>query len=619
MPGKSFPTDTILGYDLGITTKGDKASNTSVLSNLGLQLNYAPFSLPTFVIGKQNTTIVHGSCRRPGASGEDAFRIFDAWMSKTANDAIKRPASLFLTGDQIYADDVAIPLFEAVHKIASDIFGYVERIPSYFLASFSVDDFSWHTNEQVSFPGFSEGKGYSPLDKIIQEKNWSGRKKLTNLFTSNIGFTTDDGDAHLLSFPEYASMYLAVWNPVLCKAYGVDNGLVKELKDYHLSVQACQRVLANCATYMLCDDHDVTDDWNLDKAWEEKTKSHKMARRIISNALAAYWCFQAWGNDPYAFGESFKKAISEHLDSMWKNNGVPTTAIADNFENTLLGMHWSFMAQSNPKALCVDTRTRRTFPPGKTAVLSGPEVWPYLDSLRERYGFHKDDVLLLVLPTPFLPHRSMMYGQNKSYDYPSQRYEGDYELYGNNPSQRPDFINYLRNNFGPSAVVILSGDVHHGSIVSGEYGHGPSPVEIWSGKTDWKMPIVQVTSSPIKNINKNLVNKKWWTAWQTDAGNIAESIIPQWERQYATIKEGSYIAMRAQVQRLKGNLGRETYIFENHLCVVEMPSKPGGVVRSVFLGVKEGKLETAENSINLNDVFGGIELPPYIGPAIFLK
>src|ERR1051325_9709104 len=154
-------------------------------------------------------------------------------MSKTANDAIKRPASLFLTGDQIYADDVAIPLFEAVHKIASDIFGYVERIPSYFLASFSVDDFSWHTNEQVSFPGFSEGKGYSPLDKILQEKNWSGRKKLTNLFTSNIGFTTDDGDAHLLSFPEYASMYLAVWNPVLCKAYGVDNGLVKELKDYH--------------------------------------------------------------------------------------------------------------------------------------------------------------------------------------------------------------------------------------------------------------------------------------------------------------------------------------------------------------------------------------------------
>jgi len=116
MPGKSFPTDTILGYDLGITTKGDKASNTSVLSNLGLQLNYAPFSLPTFVIGKQNTTIVHGSCRRPGASGEDAFRIFDAWMSKTANDAIKRPASLFLTGDQIYADDVAIPLFEAVRS-----------------------------------------------------------------------------------------------------------------------------------------------------------------------------------------------------------------------------------------------------------------------------------------------------------------------------------------------------------------------------------------------------------------------------------------------------------------------------------------------------------------------
>jgi hypothetical protein len=93
-------------------------------------------------------------------------------------------------------------------------------------------------------------------------------------------------------------MYLITWNPELCKAYGVDTAS-GPLKDYSISVQACRRVMANCSTYMLFYNHDVTDDWN-DKIWENKTKSNKMSRRIIANTLAAYWCFQGWGNDRFS-------------------------------------------------------------------------------------------------------------------------------------------------------------------------------------------------------------------------------------------------------------------------------------------------------------------------------
>ena len=115
-----------------------------------------------------------------------------------------------------------------------------------------------------------------------------------------------------------------------------------------------------------------------------------------------------------------------------------------------------------------------------------------------------------------------MYIQKKQYEFPAKRYEGDHELYGNNPQQRADLVLWLQKNFGPAALVIFSGDVHHGSVVAGRYAYGASL------NADWATRIVQITSSPIKNEKKAAYSeKRWWTAWQTDAGNVGESIIPQ--------------------------------------------------------------------------------------------
>jgi phosphodiesterase/alkaline phosphatase D-like protein len=57
-------------------------------------------------------------------------------------------------------------------------------------------------------------------------------------------------------------------------------------------------VLANVPTYMIFDDHDVTDDWNLTARWRHRVHASPAGRRIVANALAAYWAFQGWGNDP---------------------------------------------------------------------------------------------------------------------------------------------------------------------------------------------------------------------------------------------------------------------------------------------------------------------------------
>jgi hypothetical protein len=190
---------------------------------------------------------------------------------------------------------------------------------------------------------------------------------------------------------------------------------------------------------------------------------------------------------------------------------------------------------------------------------------------------------LIVLPTPLLPHRSMLYAQEKVYDWPKDRYEGDYEGYGNNPRQRADLIAFLRTLLNPPTLVVFSGDVHHGSVVDGLYVGGAPLDQIYRGKGKWAMRVIQVTSSPIKNIKVEAYVEPHWTGlFQTDAGNVGELVVAQYENQFRSLPDGTAIAMRAQVRTLKGPLGRETYIYENHLCVVDIAAS----IEILFVGVE---------------------------------
>src|SRR5919201_675414 len=141
-PSAPFPTDRILGYDLALSFRSGGSTLSSSVASMGLGLAYRPFDLPTFLLAARNRRIAHGSCRRPGATGQDAFTVFDQWLQMRASDPSERPAALILTGDQIYADDVAFPLFRAVQRLAADVCGYVERLPRDPWPPVSVDTYA---------------------------------------------------------------------------------------------------------------------------------------------------------------------------------------------------------------------------------------------------------------------------------------------------------------------------------------------------------------------------------------------------------------------------------------------------------------------------------------------
>lgn len=76
--------------------------------------------LPSFLLPPaeiNNLNIFHGSCRKPHGGGVDAMMVLhDTLQASQKTSTTIRPQMLFLTGDQIYADDVAGLLLHQIIK-----------------------------------------------------------------------------------------------------------------------------------------------------------------------------------------------------------------------------------------------------------------------------------------------------------------------------------------------------------------------------------------------------------------------------------------------------------------------------------------------------------------------
>src|SRR5437763_1201023 len=61
--------------------------------------------------------------QRPHANTPDAMVFIDDLIQDTRTDPLKRPHQLFLSGDQIYADDVATVLLEMLNPVGNELTG----------------------------------------------------------------------------------------------------------------------------------------------------------------------------------------------------------------------------------------------------------------------------------------------------------------------------------------------------------------------------------------------------------------------------------------------------------------------------------------------------------------
>ena len=180
-----FPQDELLNYDIFI-------DGESALS--GGELSYdCRNPLPSFVIG-QPSPFLSGSCRKIHSEADDMLVYADELLAKRWCDAIQRPKALFLTGDQIYADDVDEDVLIACREVALELFdeNYYENFPPL------------EAGDEASRLMLKNPGGQSNNFRRWYDLGQWEREQ----FAKDINFTSMKADNHLVLYAEYLALYV---------------------------------------------------------------------------------------------------------------------------------------------------------------------------------------------------------------------------------------------------------------------------------------------------------------------------------------------------------------------------------------------------------------------------
>lgn len=204
-------SDRIYAYDVGLRDVGSAAAPKG-LKDLGLlddeadgkkrlPLGYATGRLPAFVLPPSDIAdlrLLTGSCRKAHNEDVDAMPALDDLLSngEAYLDPAKRPHQMFLTGDQIYADEVSLDLLNALTPIGAELISgdadsFVERLP------------------------FKHKVGDQEVWGIPVATSTFPPARRQRLLRRQAGLTTGSGGSHVLSFGEFAALYLMYWSDVL--------------------------------------------------------------------------------------------------------------------------------------------------------------------------------------------------------------------------------------------------------------------------------------------------------------------------------------------------------------------------------------------------------------------
>ena len=468
-----FPRDTLLFYDVKVGE--DNLAGLGLLEE-GTGIAYDSLGLPSFFLPTRLATLAHGSCRKPHAGvmedeepSEDRLAIADRIIEAMPQDLSTRPSVLFLTGDQIYADDVGAPLLPSLIELGKDLTGWQETLPDI---------------------------GNPACISLF------GRAKA--LADTNSGFTSGEAENHLLTFGEYAAMYLMVWGGVelglkqwedihdllpeggdeyRAKLQDTYQKQLTHLKKFAETLPRVRRLLANIPTYMIFDDHEVTDDWNLNRRWYRRVSDSACGRRVVANALAAYWAFQGWGNYPEGFSTRLIDASSKHLCNQTHQGNT-----AERFDRRLWNKRgWGYTVPTNPPTIVLDTKTQREFDSnrGPARLMDNYGLgWlrtAWADLQERRKDPEQENLpLIVVSATPVYGFDPLELLQKLLVTIRVRRpAEVDFESWIGNREGFSSFMRTLAVEIRPRWCLFLSGDVHYSFTTRAEFVSDGRTLPVW--------------------------------------------------------------------------------------------------------------------------------------------
>ena len=477
-PDDIFPSDSWIGYHIDLI---DEDQQVTKIQQWGAKLCYPGKQTPGFVIQSKVSQLLHGSCRKPhfdSPNNIDGLALVDSLLATTS--PMDWPALLILSGDQIYADDVAGPMLHAIHQLIQEL-----GLPSEALEETSL------TKEQDLH---SNAPFYYQRDKLLPQTEETAA--LQKQFFGGVKkpiFTTTTAQNHLMTLSEVLAMYLLVWSP--CGWQNIelscpDSLTEDEHKDrynkekasiiaFQQQLGAVQRAMAHLPTAMIFDDHDVTDDWNLTAAWEKSAYQHPMSRRIIGNALMGYFLCQGWGNAPEKFDSSFIDQIEKSLHNTGSSHHDACIDLLLKFEN------WHYQWPTQPPLIVLDTRTRRWRSEKNIKRPSGLMDWEALIDLQS--SLMDKSSVILISPAPIFGVK-LIESIQKLFTLVGKPLMVDAENWMAHPGSAHTLMNLFKHPKTPQNFVILSGDVHYSFTYDIEIKGRKNSPNIW-----------QITSSGLRN------------------------------------------------------------------------------------------------------------------------
>ncbi|WP_237884826.1 alkaline phosphatase D family protein [Pseudomonas sp. PGPR40] len=474
----ALPCDTLIEYDLLITEADGMPSG---IAEWAPHLLYGKACCPNFVLRSRIDQLLHGSCRKPHHPAADGLLCVDRLL-ESEPDACKRPALLMMSGDQVYADDVAGPMLRAIHAL-------IERLGLFdeHLDGAVVSDSARLYEHPASYYHRADLLPALESNETLRERFFGGARKPI--------FTSSSADNHLVTFAEVMAMYLLVWSPTPWtliapqppaltlerrKRYALEQTRIDAFKT---DLGGVGRAMAHLPCLMIFDDHDITDDWNLSAQWEETAYGHPFSKRIIGNALLAYMLCQGWGNNPDAFGSMLEKT---RLLSATGQDHYLDSEVQDSLIDELLSFQkWHYVLPTRPALVVLDTRTRRWRSEMNLKQPSGLLDWEALSELQQELLDHPSAII--VSPAPIFGVKLIETVQRvfSWFGYPLLV---DAENWMAHRGAAQVILNIFRHSRTPGNYVVLSGDVHYSFVYEVLIRHRKAGPRIW-----------QVTSSGIKN------------------------------------------------------------------------------------------------------------------------
>ena len=447
----SLEQDGLLSHDIVIHYQVVDAQKGNLFSAIE-GLTYHDNPAPSLVCKTQINQLLHGSCRNPHHHSGDALVAADTQLSQHLSPT-ERPALMMLSGDQVYVDDVAGPMLHAIGQVITLL-----GLPTESLTQAPIDN-----SKRLDYRPQSL---YQRHKKLLPHTQYPVKTALLRWYRNHPIFTSSVAENHLISLSEVIALYLLTWSPELWKLVDIPakvNELSPQLKarwekewQHLLAFKAglvkVRRLFAHLPTYMIFDDHDITDDWNLTAKWEQAAYGHPFSKRIIGNALIGYTLFQGLGNAPHQFATEIAPLIDQFFATQASQDQD------DLIEALLKFEHWHYTLSTSPKLVVLDTRTRRWRSESNLAKPSGLMDWEALMDMQQE--LIDQSKVIIVSPAPMFGVK-LIEAIQRTATLLGGSLLVDAENWMAHPGAANTLLSIFLHRKTPQQFVILSGDVHY--------------------------------------------------------------------------------------------------------------------------------------------------------------